>query len=753
MRILHAGILVLLLHSLFHSYQLNAQSTPQPTAPSGSNRVARSPDGRTYSFYYNGILLYRYDVVVSGRYNGTFVGLSASANGTSFFSPSMCGGVLAVDGGRIVYPCEGEVMFRLIDQFSSRDSVMLSWKMYKENREIYAYRMSFIIKGRTLVIDVAAEGDNRNGAGITLGEATGRPDDLVVVPVPYLTLTNLLLQKSSKNYLSMFFDWERTRCSRLLPLSPQQGHTIFASSAEYFPLTDGRRNRLSERIYLTISGNLDEVMPNVPAPQAPLRKSLQDKIVVSYHPPYHWLLNSIVSGSGLPSYLDTLKNLGIRDVALLVKDWWWSGFDKGNPSVLPANDFLMQREGWDCFEFERQGGGGDDVLRAVRDKARSYGFVFGLHQNYVDMYTTARPGALPAVNVDSTLLARLPDVGTERAWAYPGNCRGENAFAVKPARVVELAGQVASDIHTAYALDWNYLDVTSSLNPSGPLPLVGHGPVNSVVDFDASPANPGRDSAGMFLYTLRKYREVPGIVRRKTNNGPVQGEGGNHFLYAGYFDDLEARIKTARADIGGHKAPLFLNFHLNKLRGKSSYHGAGHIYEFYDRGWGAFFTDKDLLEFVATELAYGHGGLVTKSAHNCVNDALECDHSLRHIALEANHVLPLQKLLANASVRNITYYDARGVARTASQYIAEYPDGFADFNSSHFMGRVRIEYSNGVVVYVNRNREAGSWTIRGLPSGRRYNYNILRNGRMVQGTGPKPAEPLVLPAECGWVWY
>ncbi len=732
--------------------QAQAQSAPQPTRVPGTNQIVRSSDGRTYTFLFQNIPLYRYTTVQQDRPAGNFVGLEASASGNDYFTPAMCGGVLAVDGQRIVYPCEPGVSFRLMNQYFSSDSVALHWTMYLDRRPLYEYRMSFQMRGRTLIIDVNAAGGSRNGAGISLGEAYSRQDDFAVVPVPYLTLLNLLHRKSTKSFTSLFFDWERTNCSRLLPLTKQSNHAIFASSVEYFPQTNGTRNILHERIYLTVSVDLDEVMPNVVGPEAPLRRALQSRIILSYHPPYPWILGPLIPGSTLPSYLDSLNNLGVTDVALLVKDWWWSGFDRGNPLVLPANDFLMQRDGWDCFPYERQGGGGDAVLRRVRDKARRFGYLFGLHQNYVDMYQDARPGALPIIRVDSSLMARLPDGGQDRAWAFAGNCRGENAWAVKPSRVLDVTRQVSSAIYNAYRADWNYLDVTSSLLPSGPLPIEGRGVVNSVVDFDASEENPGRDSAGTFLYTLKKYRAVPATVRAQTGNGPVEGEGGHHFLYAGYFDDFEARIQTAIPEIRGYTAPLLLDFQLRKLRSKSAFHGAGHIYVFYDRGWGAFFRDREVLTYVATEIAYGNGGLVTKSAHTCLDD-WRCDHSLRQFALENQHVLPLQILLLDAQPTDIAYVDAVGAERTSSRYIGQYPDNFADIRSPQFMGRVKISYSNGVVVYVNRNREAGDWSIAGLPSGGTYHYNVLVGGRMKQAVGARPSEPVVLPAECGWVWY
>ncbi len=722
--------------------QTVAQTTPQPTRVAGTNKIERSPDGLSFSFYFNNIPLYRYNMGSDGGNRGNFIGLTASKDGKNYFVPAMCGGVLAADGERIIYPCEPGVSFKLDDQFMNHDSIALHWRMTLNDREAHRYWMSFQIKGKTLVIDIS--GDDGNGAGITLGEGYSARDDLVVVPVPYLPITSLLHEKTSGSFTSMYFDWERTSCSRMLPDATKTKPVLFTAPTEYFPRTDGIRNKIKERIYLTTSGDIDDVMPNVVGPVAPLKHKLQDKIIVSYHPPFPKLLEPLIPHTSLPSYLDSLKNLGIKNVALIVKDWWWSGYDKGNPRVVPANDFNM--------EYKHLGNTGNQILLKVRNKLQSLGYTLALHQNYIDMYSGSKAGGLPDIPVNHLLISKLPGTGSQPAWAYVGDNSDENAWAIKPSRVFDVAKQVSAAIYKAYRTDWNYLDVTSALNPSGPVAIPRHGTVNSYVDFDASPGNAGRDSAGMFLYTLHKYRTAAKAVREGTRNGPVQGEGGCHLLYAGYFDDFEARIKTAVPAVSGYSAPLFVDFHLRKLRSKSSFHGAGHIYEFYGRGWDTFFTEKEVMTFIATEIAYGHGGLVTKSAHNCLNDS-PCDHSLVQIPLEYKHVLPMQRLLAKATVRNISYFDRKGVAKTASKYIADHPDEFDDITSPNFMGRVRVEYSNGVVVYVNRNREAGSWTISGLPSSKKYNYNAQLGGNMIQGVGAKPSEPVVLPAECGWVWY
>jgi hypothetical protein len=191
----------------------------------------------------------------------------------------------------------------------------------------------------------------------------------------------------------------------MLPLTSSPGHVLFAQSVDYYPRTDGVRNRIKEKIYLTVSNDVNEVIPNAIGPIAPLKSKLQDKIVLSYHPPFPWLLEQIISSTSLTTYLDTLKNLGITNVALIIKDWWWSGYDEGNPNVLPANNFDMGE--WACNDNQRQKNGGDEVLAKIREKAHKYKYMFALHQNYVDVYSKARPGSRPLVEVNVGILSQL----------------------------------------------------------------------------------------------------------------------------------------------------------------------------------------------------------------------------------------------------------------------------------------------------------------------------------------------------------
>ncbi|MCX6120422.1 MAG: hypothetical protein NTX44_02230 [Ignavibacteriales bacterium] len=743
--------LLALIFSIMYTGISFSQTTPQPTQVLGTNRIDFSTDSSSVTFWFEDIPLYKYE-----NQRGTFDGLSASANGQSYFHPAKCGGVLVSDHQEILTPLNNELTYLLKNRIIDKDSVAFLWTIYNQRNSLYSYWMKFHIKGRTLIIDIVGTDDNDPmGSGITLGYAKSSENSVFVVPVPYLTLTNLLYEKNSSSFTSMFFDWERTNCSRMYPLTKSLTDSAYAQRVDYFPNTDGTRHRIQERIYLTTSQDVNEVMPNVVGPIAPHKDKMQDKIVVSFQPPFPWILKPWLGDNSLSCYLDSLGKLGITNIALLIKDWWWSGDDAGNPNVLPANDYIGGNDACPHLEWQSWGGGGNEVMKNIRDKAHQHGFTFALHQNYVDMYFKYRTGAEILIQVDSTCVSKLPN--NKFAMAFGPNCNSEFAYAIKPSRILDIGTRVSAAIYHNYGADWSYLDVTSSTSPSGP--LMGD-ESKSYVDFDKSLG----ENSGKFLYTLRNYRRIPDILRKQTNNGPTQGEGGNHFLYAGYFDDFEARIYTAVPNppgqsqsrnksyydnyYNGYHAPLFIDFHLNKLRSKSSYHGAGHIYDFYGSLLDTSFSEKQLLPFIATELAYGHGGLVTKSASDWQ------DHSLKQIILEYRHVLPMQKLLTDAKPVSIMYYDSIGIAKTASQYIADHPNEFADIHSKDFMGRVRIEYDHGVVVYINRSPDsAGNWIIRGLFPHGWYNYNIILGGVLTQGVGVKPSEPMILPPECGWICY
>jgi hypothetical protein len=261
--------------------------------------------------------------------------------------------------------------------------------------------------------------------------------------------------------------------------------------------------------------------------------------------------------------------------------------------------------------------------------------------------------------------------------------------------------------------------------------------------------------AGTFLETLNQYRNLIGLLR-SSHNGPVSGEGNNHMLYLGYVDDVEAQIDNGASTTNatGQWLPLLVDFDLLKLHNLAVVHGVGYYERFYTAPNNSFqylvFSNAAVLEYMATELAYGHGGYFPAP-----------DRLYDYVAtakLEQRHVLPVQRLYANATPVSILYHDPNTTnddEMSVSDYIRRYPTTFANHNSTNnYMSQVRVTYDNGVVVCVNRNpNPQKQWTVQlGQPGGW-FDLNAVRGLGVFQWTGYTNATSYTLPANNGWVVY
>jgi hypothetical protein len=184
-----------------------------------------------------------------------------------------------------------------------------------------------------------------------------------------------------------------------------------------------------------------------------------------------------------------------------------------------------------------------------------------------------------------------------------------------------------------------------------------------------------------------------------------------------------------------------------KLRDKAFVHGSGYITTFNAQKKlnpntedVSIVNEETVLSYIATELAYGHGGYLP--APGRVSDILQ------YAVLTYKHVFSVQKDIADAKPVLIQYND-NGELKSASEYIRNHPLTYANINSPDFMGQVRVEYSNGVVVYVNRHQSRTWDNINvGKPNGW-FNYNA--NGK--RETGISSSTKFNLPAKNGWVVY
>lgn len=720
--------------AMSHPLQLSAQSTPMPTTASGTNAIIYDDTDNKFYFLFNGNPLYSYFVGRNGKFNnngGTLYGVQAIATNGVWFWPSYAGGITASLNGKNRLPWDADIRYTLLgDPQVVNNSIEVKWRMthnLEGMNDFLDYTYKFQISGKTLIITVEVQNNSIKSTGINFDRCENAHNKSVVI-VPYLTLFNLLY--SDDSYTSLFVDWEFTNASTIYPLEPweynvpefvSENSIRYTQHISYKRKTNGRRNPLKEKIYLTVSSNIDEVLPNLPGPIAALRHQAASRTVLSYGPPYPWLLWS--NPHYKYRFLDSLKNRGVNDLNVIIKQYQCYGYDIKLPDVL-KNGQPANFETYTCDSIEAGGQGSREHLIELRNHiVNDLGYGFALHEQYTDLYKNS-PSYLATMEAKNSL------DNTEGAVLNWINCEPETAHVFKPHYSISMAELWSSRLKD-FDPTWSYLDVHSAANPS------------DFVDYEYD-----ADGAGYFSYVLNQYRLLPAIL--KSNYGmdiPVQGEGGRGLmLYAGYFDDLEARLLTANYNIYGYSAPLFIDFAVKKIKPKSSLHGLGHCESFFaacldkscDKNHASLNRDE-LLIYIATELAYGYSGLITKG--NII------DHSIEQAVLETSHVLPLAKAIINAKPLSIEYGDS---LQTATEYIKIHPNYSDIKNVADFMGKVKVTYDNGIIVFVNRH-PTESWNINVGAPNEWFSYHAIINGNEQLFSGKSTNTKYILPPKNGWV--
>jgi hypothetical protein len=323
------------------------------------------------------------------------------------------------------------------------------------------------------------------------------------------------------------------------------------------------------------------------------------------------------------------------------------------------------------------------------------------------------------------------DGSPKQAWYNPGT--GLQSYEMKPTLAANYLANFAPQIHNTYTTTASFLDVRSAVNPS------------DKVDCDAAVTN-----SAMFRETLNRYRALAGLLR-SVHQGPVSGEGHHHFFNVGYFDDVEAQLNSGGLNpiAQASKLPVLVEFDLLKMHDKALVHGVGYYERFYsdqnDTPQYLTFPQSAVLEYMATELAYGHGGFIP-TPDRLYNYVLAAQ-------LEQRHVFPAQALYANATPVSILYHDSTSNDEvTVSDYICRYPTAFGIQTNDHYLGQVRVTYNSGVIVCVNRH-PTRQWQVQlGQPGGN-FNFNAVMNGMNVQWVGQTNLTSYLLPQTNGWVVF
>lgn len=349
----------------------------------------------------------------------------------------------------------------------------------------------------------------------------------------------------------------------------------------------------------------------------------------------------------IASDLERLHAAGIRNCIALIHVWQRSGYDNALPDHLPANADL----------------GGDDGMKVLVGTACRLGYRIALHENYVDYYTNYDRFSPDDIALDSK-------GGRQLAWYNAGTKM--QSFAVKPGAILRLAATQSPEIHRRYGTNANYLDVHSAVPPW------------FHVDMDAR--QPG---SGRFATVWDVHRKLWDYERR-VHRGPVFGEGNNHAYWSGLLDGVEAQFGIGWGYNSGMNAPLLVDFDLLKVHPLQINHGMGYYERWWAQpNWSALPPAVVLDQYRMQEVAYGHAGFLAGSTWNVLPLAW----------LEHGLMTPVTSRQAGSRVTAISYWaNGKWIDGSAASQIGQWD-------------RVRVRYSNGLVVWANNAPDA--WIVAG----------------------------------------
>ena len=472
--------------------------------------------------------------------------LTVSVNGSPPFRP--------MDGGGLRFSdtAEGQIWRGELVAASLEDGVIKA--RFRHGARLADYELRLWQK--SLVLDVWCDGGE--AVELKFGRVAGvrNPRPLIV---PYLTYgaTNPRVLLSGEPawpvFTSVWFDWYRSNASE--PYAAKEP-AVTADGAEinggmrYIARTDGVRNNLYERIFLTNSPIYEETLPTIANPPS-LRQQEGRQVI--------WTVTQ-------PSTFeaDHLRCRRIRSY----------GLDK----IMQHSHEVTWRDEGDSFTMRLRASpqkGGDAKLQWYIQAQNALGWLQGTYSNYTDF-------APVNTNWSPDHVQREPNGEWRRAW--PRN------YALKPAKAVEFDEYYAKRIKEKYGIRMSYTDVHTAVAPW------------RYCDFDARV--PG---AGTFAATFYAYGQL--LLNDQRVYGPTQSEATYQWLYAGLESGSYGWVYTP-VNLLTH--PPDVAFKLLKIHPLEAGYGMGYTYYYLsqlDEKWKESPKRRDYVDlFLATTIAYGNLG-------------------------------------------------------------------------------------------------------------------------------------------------
>jgi hypothetical protein len=415
--------------------------------------------------------------------------------------------------------------------------------------------MSLRIRQKSLIVDVVDT--SGAAAAVIFGHVhvVSQPRTIYVPPITYGgTNPCVLLSLAGRKwvYTSIWPDWYRSNGSELIGAESASETTAeIQGSIRYTTRTDGKRNPMFERIFVTVSPRFEEVLPVVPNP-----KGLHAQEAVGRLWQESW---------GPEDYAKEMSRCEILRAY---------GIEK----LIQCNHEITWRDNGESFTLRTHAApkkGGDTALQSYVKHQRGLGWLSGLYTNYTDFAPVNEHWTPDGVQ-------RFPDGEWRGGWP--------RCWAEKPMKAVEFDAKLASQVQRRYDTNSAYTDVSTAVAPWG------------YVDFDARV--PG---AGTFAQTFYCYGE---LLRNDSRayGGPIFSEGTYQWLYAGLADGNYGHTYNGRPL---STQPLLPVFDLYQVHSKECDIGVSWTSFFCDGipDWKApKNVDFAIDRFLLATLAYGHIG-------------------------------------------------------------------------------------------------------------------------------------------------
>ena len=520
------------------------------------------------------------------------------------------------------------------------------------------------IRGKTLVVDVSAP------AGESL-VSVGRPEGAKVLsrtPVASYgdgyewegskSLVTALDAGGSKVFALAFADWYMSHASRMGYSVDAPGITNCA--CHYLPKTDGVRNPVRERIYVTVAPEFMETLPVIANPPSPWRSVVGSHAWCAY--------GSSADREFDKAFWRNLHRYGVRNV------------------TINDHECCMRDEG-ESFTFRDKPAprkGGDKGMRDYADcLIRELGYLYGPYNNFTDFAPVNANWRLDRVCRDTVeSFFAYGEMVYQHGDLKPAWMR---CYAPKPLYALEACEKYAPILARKFGFNTAYCDVHTAVLPW------------NYVDFDARV--PG---AAMFQTTYKAYAAIL-LEQKKAWNGPVYSEGGSHFYYAGFSDGNYAQLR-----INPEKDPWIVDFDLRRIHPLEIDFGCGNLAMFSGKIKGK--TDSPDFEkgvdwFQAATLAFGHAPYLLQEAmfeprnthargYAGKNAKYVPETGLPFVLRSYFMISPVSARHATADVSEILYLGDDGKWRGVSGAVLH----------GGTINQVAVSYGNGTHVVANGDR-------------------------------------------------